>query len=130
MKMDSTNTGTLIPPTDIQRVISASVHTADPGLHSTTVNMLHDARDVLYPYNPQNMQFYQMPAMVNYSTGELGRHYIQYTPGIGQYPVLQSSACSVNKSVVITNTTNTLILQTLLLPLQLVHMVHKLFSPK
>ena len=47
-----------------------------------------------------------MHAMVNYSTGELGRHFIQYTPGIGQYPVLQSSARSVNKSVVITNTTN------------------------
>ena len=107
MKMDSTNTGTLIPPADIQRGISSPVQTADPGLYSTTVNMLHDARDVLYPYNSQNMQFYQMPAMVNYSTGELGRHSIQYTPGIGQYPVLQSSARSVNKSVVITNTTNT-----------------------
>ena len=101
--MDSTNTGKLIPPTNIQRGISSPVQTADPGPDSTAVNMLHDAKDVLYPYKSQNMQFYQMLAMVNYSTGDS----FQYTPGIGQYLVLQSYAHSENKSVVITNTTNT-----------------------
>ena len=106
--MENTNTGTLIPPTDFQRGIPSPVRAPDsgPGVYSTTVNMLHEARDVLYPQNPQNfqnMQFYPVPAMVNYGTSELSRHSIQYTPGVGQYPVLHSS---VNKGVITTNTTD------------------------
>ena len=71
--------------------------------------MLHEARDVLNPQNPQNfqnMQFYPVPAMVNYGTSELSRHSIQYTPGVGQYPSLHSS---VSKGVITTNTTSTVV---------------------
>ena len=103
--MDTTNTGTLTPPIDIQREPSAPYS----GLYSATVNMLQETRDVLYPQNYPNMTMYQMPAMpamVNQSTGDLSGHYFQYAPGIGQYPMLQSSARSINNSVIITNTTN------------------------
>ena len=98
-KIDNTNTGTLIPPTDFQRGIPSPVRAPDsgPGVYLTTVNMLHEARDVLNPQNPQNfqnMQFYPVPAMVNYGTSELSRHSIQYTPGVGQYPSLHSSVNS------------------------------------
>ena len=71
--MDTTDTGTLTPPIDIQREPSAPIL----GPYSATVNMLQETRDVLYPQNPQNypnMTVYQMPAMpamVNQSTGDL-----------------------------------------------------------
>ena len=101
-KMSVTNAGMPTPPIELQR----ENHVADPSMYSTTVNMLHEARSVLYPQNSQNMQYYQtMPTMINQNI-DPGRHYIQYAPS--QYPVLQSSARSVNKVTtnINTNTTN------------------------